>query len=89
MKAIVYTQYGSPDVLQLKEIAKPEPKDDQVIIKIHAASANALDYRRFGYDTYHQRLVCHILVSCRRLATLQAQSTVIPIANKLPEIFIR
>lgn len=47
MKAIVYTQYGSPDVLQLKEVAKPEPKDDKVLVKVHAASANALDYRRF------------------------------------------
>jgi NADPH:quinone reductase-like Zn-dependent oxidoreductase len=47
MKAIVYTQYGSPDVLQLKEVVKPEPKEDQVLVKIHAASANALDYRRF------------------------------------------
>jgi NADPH:quinone reductase-like Zn-dependent oxidoreductase len=47
MKAIVYTQYGSPDVLQLREIAKPEPKENQVLVKVHAASANALDYRRF------------------------------------------
>ena len=47
MKAIVYTQYGSPDVLQLREVAKPEPKDGQVLVKVHAASANALDYRRF------------------------------------------
>ncbi|MBM3124435.1 MAG: NAD(P)-dependent alcohol dehydrogenase [Chloroflexi bacterium] len=47
MKAIVYTQYGSPEVLQLRELAKPEPKDDQVLVKVHAASANALDYRRF------------------------------------------
>lgn len=47
MKAIVYTQYGSPDVLQLKEVAKPEPKDDQVLVRVHAAAVNALDYRRF------------------------------------------
>jgi len=47
MKAIVYTQYGSPDVLQLREVAKPELKENQVLVKVHAASANALDYRRF------------------------------------------
>jgi len=47
MKAIVYTKYGPPDVLQLKDVAKPEPKDNQVLVKVQAASANALDYRRF------------------------------------------
>lgn len=44
MKAIIYTKYGSPDVLQFKEVAKPTPKDDQVLIKIHAASANPADW---------------------------------------------
>jgi NADPH:quinone reductase-like Zn-dependent oxidoreductase len=47
MKAIVYTQYGPPDVLQLKDVPKPVPQDNQVLVKIQAASANALDYRRF------------------------------------------
>lgn len=43
MKAIVYTQYGSPDVLQLKEVEKPTPKADEVLIKVYAASLNAAD----------------------------------------------
>ena len=45
MKAIVCTQYGPPDVLQFIEVAKPTPKDDEVLIKIRAASVNPLDWR--------------------------------------------
>jgi NADPH:quinone reductase-like Zn-dependent oxidoreductase len=43
MKAIVYTRYGSPDVLEFTEVEKPLPKDDEALIKVHAASVNALD----------------------------------------------
>jgi len=43
MKAIVHTYYGSPDVLQFTEVEKPAPKDHQVLIKVQAASINALD----------------------------------------------
>jgi len=44
MKAIVCTKYGSPDVLQLKEVAKPFPKDDEVLVKVLATSLNAADF---------------------------------------------
>jgi len=43
MKAIVCTKYGSPDVLQLMEIQKPVPKDDEVLIRIHASAVTASD----------------------------------------------
>ena len=44
MRAIVYTEYGPPDVLQFTEVAKPIPKDDEVLIRIRAASVNPLDW---------------------------------------------
>lgn len=43
MKAIVYTQYGSPDVLQMQEFPQPVPAENEVLVKVHAASVNAGD----------------------------------------------
>src|SRR3972149_3723536 len=57
MKAIVYTKCGSPDVLQLKDVEKPTPKDNEVLIKIHAASVNAYDWHFLTADIFLIRLM--------------------------------
>jgi NADPH:quinone reductase-like Zn-dependent oxidoreductase len=44
MKAVIYQKYGSPDVLQIADVPKPIPKDNEVLIKVHAASINAYDW---------------------------------------------
>src|SRR6266478_3933701 len=43
MKAIVYCEYGSPDVLKFEDVEKPVPNDDQILIRVRAASLNFID----------------------------------------------
>jgi NADPH:quinone reductase-like Zn-dependent oxidoreductase len=57
MKAVVYYQYGPPDVLQVAEIEKPTPNENQILIKVHAASINAADYRPLSGKPFPIRLM--------------------------------
>ena len=61
MKAIVYEKYGPPEVLQLKEVAKPTPKDDEVLVKVHAASVNDWDWGLLRGTPFMNRLLFGLL----------------------------
>jgi NADPH:quinone reductase-like Zn-dependent oxidoreductase len=56
MKAIVYTKYGPPEVLQFEEVAKPTPKDDEVLIKVRAVSVNRSDWEGLRGKPLYARL---------------------------------
>jgi NADPH:quinone reductase-like Zn-dependent oxidoreductase len=57
LKAIRYSEYGSPDILRLEDVSTPTPKDDEVLIRVHAASANPLDWRLMRGSPYGIRIM--------------------------------
>ncbi len=57
MKAIVYDKYGPPELLHLEEVEKPSPADDQVLIRVCAASVNAMDWRGFTMSPIFVRII--------------------------------
>jgi NADPH:quinone reductase-like Zn-dependent oxidoreductase len=61
MKAIVYTRYGSPDVLEFKEVEKPAPRDNEVLMKVYAAAVNAADWHLLRGDPFLMRLFSGLL----------------------------
>jgi len=56
MKAVVYTRYGSPDVLAVTEVPTPTPKDGEVLVKIHAVSLNASDWESLRGKPLYARI---------------------------------
>src|SRR6185369_10123570 len=56
LKAIIYTEYGPPEVLKLKEVERPTPGDNEVLVKIYAASANPADWHLMRGEPFLARL---------------------------------
>jgi NADPH:quinone reductase-like Zn-dependent oxidoreductase len=76
MKAIVRHTYGSPDVLELAEVAKPTPRDDEVLIKVQAASVNAADWRMLRADPFLARLDVGLITPRNKILGFDVAGTV-------------
>lgn len=61
MRAVVYEKYGAPDVLRLAEVERPEPKDDEVLVKIHATTVNRSDCGWRGAEPFFTRFFTGLL----------------------------
>jgi NADPH:quinone reductase-like Zn-dependent oxidoreductase len=61
VKAIVFETYGPPEVLRLKEVEKPTPKEDEVLVEIHAASINYVDWQVLRGESFLMRLMNGLL----------------------------
>ena len=57
MKAMIYTKFGPPDVLKLEEVEKPAPRDNEVLVQVHAASVNAGDWHLLRAKPFLMRLM--------------------------------
>jgi NADPH:quinone reductase-like Zn-dependent oxidoreductase len=76
MKALVFTKYGSPEILQLREISKPTPKENEVLVKIHATAVNDYDWSMIRGKPYLYRLLFGLLKPKHQIPGMELSGTV-------------
>ena len=86
MKAIVYTKYGQPDVLELKEVEKPAPRDDEVLVKVHAASINDWDWGLLRGKPFMNRLAFGLLKPRTQILGLDIAGRVEAVGSKVKRL---
>jgi NADPH:quinone reductase-like Zn-dependent oxidoreductase len=93
MKAIVQDRYGSPDVLELKDIHKPQPADDEVLVGVHAASVNPADWHLLRGEPYIARLQLglgkpkHTVLGCDVAGHIEAVGKDVTMLQPADEVF--
>ena len=86
MKAIVQSRYGSPDVLRLEEIAKPVVKDDEVLVRVHAAAVNIGDWHLLRGVPYVMRLIFGLTGPRRRTPGLDIAGQVEAVGGNVKQL---
>ena len=86
MKAIVQSRYGSPDLLRLEEIAKPVVKDDEVLVRVHAAAVNIGDWHLLRGVPYVMRLIFGLRAPRRRTPGLDIAGQVEAIGGNVKQL---
>lgn len=81
MKAIVYTKYGSPDVLQLKEVQKPEPKENEILVKVRATSVNRTDCANLRAKPFIMRFFLGLLKPNKRILGTEFAGDVVKVGE--------
>jgi NADPH:quinone reductase-like Zn-dependent oxidoreductase len=86
MKAIVYDRYGAPDVLELQEVDKPVVKDDEVLVRVHAASANPADWHFMRGQPYIMRPQAGLRSPKRRVLGIDMAGEVEAVGSNVTQV---
>lgn len=86
MKAIVYTRYGPPDILQLKEVDKPVPKDDEILVLVHAATVNRTDCATTRAKPFFMRLVTGLVRPKRNVPGTEFSGVIEAVGNSVSSL---
>lgn len=83
MKAAIYTQYGPPEVLQIKDIEKPSPKNNEVLIKVHASTVNRTDCAFRSAEYFVSRLVTGLVRPKHTISGSEFAGEIVEIGNEV------
>ncbi len=83
MKAIVYTQYGSPDVLQVQEVQKPEPKENEILVRVRAASVNRTDCANLRAKPFIMRFMLGLFKPNKRILGTEFAGNVVNVGDRV------
>ena len=86
MKAVVYTKYGPPDVLQLKEVEKPVPKDGEVLIRVHATTVNRTDCATIRAIPFFARIITGLLRPKKQIPGTEFAGEIVAIGKNVSSL---